>query len=80
VFYVYILRSISSPEEIYIGFSNNLKNRIVAHNAGQSTHTNKFKPWKLETYIAFSYETKARDFEKYLKTDSGIAFRSKRLI
>ena len=79
MFYVYILKSLSSSEQVYVGFSKNLKQRIEDHNSGKSLHTKKFKPWKLETYLAFDEESRARDFEKYLKTASGIAFRRKRL-
>lgn len=80
MYYVYILRSIHHPTQTYVGFSENLEKRVKAHNAGQSPHTNKFKPWKVETYLAFSDEEKARSFEMYLKTASGIAFRRKRLV
>ena len=43
-------------------------------------HTNRFKPWKLVFYAGFNDKKSALDFEKYLKTASGIAFRNKRLI
>jgi predicted GIY-YIG superfamily endonuclease len=56
-----------------------LKKRLTAHNAGQSPHTSKFKPWRLVTYIAFSDESKAAAFERYLKSGSGQAFAKKRL-
>lgn len=80
MYYVYILRSINNPTKTYVGFSTNLKERIKAHNNGQSPYTSKFKPWKLEMYLAFNNEQRAKDFEKYLKTASGIAFRNKGLI
>lgn len=76
MYYVYILKS-EKFDEIYTGFTKNLKARIVEHNSGKSPHTNKFKPWKLLTYTAFENETTARVFEKYLKTGSGIAFARK---
>jgi predicted GIY-YIG superfamily endonuclease len=34
----------------------------------------KYKPWKLITYIAFTNETKAMEFERYLKSGSERAF------
>ncbi|MCF7846312.1 MAG: GIY-YIG nuclease family protein [Candidatus Peribacteraceae bacterium] len=78
MFYVYILKSLSNSGQTYVGFSTSLKRRIEEHNFGKSPHTKKFIPWKLSMYLAFEDETKARNFEKYLKTASGIAFRSKR--
>ena len=79
MYYVYMLRSISYPEQTYIGFSKNLKERITAHNHGQSPHTSKYKPWNLVSYTAFHDRQKALAFEKYLKSHSGKAFANKRL-
>lgn len=78
--YVYLLKSINFPNETYIGLTDNLRNRLAAHNAGQALHTKKFKPWHLVTYVAFSDEEKAVAFERYLKSSSGRAFAKKRLL
>ena len=51
--YTYILRSISQPEQRYIGSTADLKSRLAKHNAGEVPHTSKFKPWKVEAYFAF---------------------------
>lgn len=59
--------------------TDDLKARIRDHNAGKSSHTAKFMPWTLVTYLAFSDEKKAIEFERYLKTGSGWAFANKRL-
>ena len=77
--YVYLLQSIDHSDETYIGLADDLRSRLAAHNAGQSKHTAKFKPWHLVTYLAFSNEAKAIAFERYLKTGSGRAFANKRL-
>ena len=37
-FYVYILRSQANPERHYIGFTENLEQRLRAHNNGQCPH------------------------------------------
>ena len=79
MYYVYMLRSIPYPDRTYIGFSEDLKTRLSAHNNGQSLHTAKFKPWELITYVAFKERSKAFEFEKYLKSHSGKAFANKRL-
>ena len=80
MWYVYIIRSVYFPEQEYIGVSGNLKQRIADHNAGNSKHTSKFSPWKLEWYCAFAAKQSAFDFEKYLKSHSGRAFAKKRLL
>ena len=79
MFYVYLLRSVDHPTQTYIGFTADLKKRFKAHNAGQSVHTARHKPWQLIAYLAFNSETSARAFEVYLKSHSGMAFASKRL-
>jgi hypothetical protein len=41
MFYVYMLRSISDPQQTYIGFTDDLRQRLLAHNQGESKHTAK---------------------------------------
>ena len=77
--YVYLLQSITHPDQRSVGLTSDIDRRLVAHNAGQSPHTAKFRPWTLVTFHAFSDEGKAADFETYLKSGSGRAFASKRL-
>jgi putative endonuclease len=79
MFYVYLLRSVSAPDQRYTGFTTDLKSRVEAHNEGASTHTAKHRPWRLVAYFAFEDEAKARAFEHYLKSGSGMAFANKRL-
>ena len=74
---VYLLHSIDAPEQWYVCITEDLEARLVAHNAGQSSHTAKFKPWKLVMSIAFEDHGKAEGFERYLKTGSGRAFAPK---
>jgi len=77
--YVYILCSNAFPDRHYTGITDDLKTRLAKHNAGEVSHTSKYKPWKLKTYIAFSDEKVALAFERYLKSASGRAFAKKRL-
>ena len=75
LYYVYILESMRTPAERYVGSTSDLKTRIRDHNAGQSPHTAKHRPWNLVCYHAFADERRAIAFEKYLKTGSGHEFR-----
>ncbi|NKK79281.1 hypothetical protein GFL51_17705 [Rhizobium leguminosarum bv. viciae] len=77
--YVYILHSTEFPDRYYVGVTSDLKSRLAKHNAGEVSHTSKYLPWSLKTYLAFSDETQAFAFEKYLKSVSGRAFAKKRL-
>lgn len=79
MWYVYIIRSVTFPEQEYVGASADLRQRIADHNAGKSRHTAKFHPWELAWYSAFPDKYRALAFEKYLKSHSGKAFAKKRL-
>ena len=75
--YVYLLRSIAFPDERYVGRTDDLRTRLLDHNEGRSVHTAKYKPWKLEMYLAFADKPRAIAFERYLKSGSGRAFANK---
>ena len=74
MFYVYILRSISVPGHFYVGYTNDLKRRLKQHNTEHDGYTDKYKPWQIKAYFAIEDEDKAKDFEKYLKSQSGREF------
>jgi len=80
VTYVYILESIKVPDQVYVGWTTDLRDRLAAHNDGKSTHTRKFRPWKLVFYAAFASKEKAIQFERYLKSGSGTVFRKRHLV
>jgi predicted GIY-YIG superfamily endonuclease len=73
-FYVYILQSESSIKYFYVGFTEDLQDRLKTHNAGHVPHTMKLRPWRIKTAIAFTKRQRAIEFERYLKTASGRAF------
>lgn len=72
--YVSLLKSNNFPNQYYIGLTASLKERLKQHNEGISTHTAKFRPWKLVVFLGFFDEDDARRFEKYLKSGSGREF------
>ena len=77
--YVYILRSLAEPGRFYTGMTDDLRARLRKHNAGEVSHTSKYAPWEIKTYLAFSDPDQALAFGKYLKTASGRAFAKTRL-
>jgi len=79
LYYVYLIESVSAQGERYLGMTSDLKQRLPEHNAGKSSHTSKFRSWKLKTYIAFTDRAKAGAFERYLKSALGHAFARKHL-
>jgi len=72
--YVYTLETLAVGEHFYVGITDDLVARLAKHNSGAVTHTLKFCPWRIKTYVAFADETRAIAFERYLKSGSGRAF------
>lgn len=75
--YVYLLKSKAFPDQKYIGMTENLNQRLNAHNSGLCKYTSKFKPWKIIAATWFSSPEIAVKFEKYLKIGSDHAFAKK---
>lgn len=77
MYYTYILRL--SNNTFYIGYSSNLRERVREHSRGGVDATKKHLPVKLHFYAAFVSQKEATDFEQYLKTGSGFAFRKRHI-
>lgn len=77
MYYTYILRN-TVTSRYYIGYSPNLKNRLIKHKSGKVLSTRSNLNYELEWYCAFKTREQALAFEKYLKTGSGNAFMKKR--
>lgn len=81
MYYVYILKSRKEAGAIYIGYTSDLKKRLVEHNNPEyKSYSKRFVPWEIESYFAFTDEGEAKTFELYLKSSSGKAFMRKRLL
>lgn len=69
-YYVYILHN--PPKNfIYIGYSENLKQRISEHNEGKVKSTKAYLPLNLIFYEAYPTKNDAKRREKYLKSNKG---------
>jgi len=78
--FIYILKSISFPHKIYVGYTLDIGSRLNIHNNGGSVYTADVKPWELVWFCQFQDKFQALEFEKYLKSHSGRAFMIKRLV
>ncbi|MDZ7786495.1 MAG: GIY-YIG nuclease family protein [Candidatus Saccharibacteria bacterium] len=78
MYYVYLLRL--STGETYTGSTKDVKARLEKHQKGNVLATKGYRPIKLIYYCAFNSKRRALEFEEYLKTGSGQAFRNKHLI
>ena len=78
LWYVYILHC--NDNSFYTGCTDNLERRLDQHNKGYVKSTEMRLPVFIITQITFTNKYTAYNFEKYLKSGSGIAFRNKRLL
>jgi predicted GIY-YIG superfamily endonuclease len=60
--YVYVLQSLSHPDQIYTGITSDLKQRLAEHNAGRVSHTSKSTPWEIRAATAFKIKQRAVAF------------------
>lgn len=68
--FVYVLQNLKNTN-LYIGYTNNLKKRVLEHNRKINLSTKPFVPWKLIFVEGYIEITDAKRREKYLKTNQG---------
>ncbi|MCK5708578.1 MAG: GIY-YIG nuclease family protein [Candidatus Aureabacteria bacterium] len=73
---VYVLHS-KKGDYFYVGRATDINGRLNEHNNGKCKHTSEFRPWEIVASITLKDEKKALEFEKYLKTGSGLAFQKR---
>ena len=74
-YYVYMLKTIDGlREKSYVGYTNNLKERINKHNSNKGAKSTRGYKWKLIFKKKFLSKSEAMIFEYKLKKD-----RNKRL-
>lgn len=77
-YYVYVLESLKDGNR-YIGFTNNLKRRLLEHNKGLNFSTEFRRPFKLIYFEGCVNINDAKRRESYLKTTQGRRFLGLRL-
>jgi putative endonuclease len=77
-YYVYVLQS-EKDKNLYIGYTDDLKKRLIDHNKGKVPSTKDRTPLKLVYYEACLNQQDATRREKYLKTTWGRRFINSRL-
>ena len=65
-FFVYILKSFKN-DDIYIGSTENVENRIKLHNLGKVESTRGYRPWQLLEQREFNSRSEAVRQERFLK-------------
>ena len=66
-FYVYMLKTKSKKDLTYVGFTKNLKNRIILHNTGKGAKFTRGRKWKLIYMEKYKTKKEAISREYYIK-------------
>lgn len=69
-YYIYVLHN-PLKNFLYIGYSEDLKKRVVSHNKGENKSTKAYIPLELIHYEAYKNKKDAKRREKYLKGNKG---------
>ncbi|MFH1386052.1 MAG: GIY-YIG nuclease family protein [bacterium] len=70
---VYVLKS-ELIGRLYIGFTRDIKDRLMRHNSGKVKSIKAYKPYLIVYQEKVDNSLKAREREKYLKSGKGRAF------
>jgi len=79
IYFVYLLEN-HNDRGWYIGFTSDLKKRVLDHNNGKGAKTTKERSnWKLIYFEGYLRKDDALGREKFLKSDSGRKYLKKQL-
>ena len=70
MYYTYIIQS-SKDDRTYVGYTNNIDNRLKLHNSGRVKATKYRVPFKLLFFEKFQTEQEAKKRELWWKSGAG---------
>ncbi len=68
-YYVYMLKSIGIKPVTYVGYTKNLKNRLMLHNNGKGARFTRGKKWKVIYKEMYRSKSKAISREYFIKNN-----------
>ncbi len=68
-YFVYMLKSLEKKPVTYVGYTNNLSNRIKLHNSGKGAKFTRGRKWRLIYKEKLASKNKAISREYYIKND-----------
>ena len=66
-YYVYMLKSQEKKSVTYVGYTKNIKERLILHNSGKGAKFTRGRTWKLIYKETFKSKNKAISREYYIK-------------
>lgn len=79
MYFVYLLHS-QKDNNLYIGYTEDLKNRFSLHTNGRVSSTKNRRPLELIYYEAYKNQLDAKRREVFLKSGSGHRFIQKQMV
>ena len=68
LFYVYLIKTIKGfKNKSYVGYTNNIKNRLIKHNSNKGAKATKGYKWEIVFVKKFKSKIKALSYEYKLK-------------
>ena len=71
-YYTYLIKSLSKKSVTYVGYTNNLKNRIKLNNSGKGAKFTRGRKWKLIYKEKFNSKKMAISRENYIKKNRNL--------
>ena len=69
-FYVYLIKTIKGfKNKSYVGYTNNIKNRLIKHNSNKGAKATKGYKWEVVFTKKFKSKIQALSYEYKLKKD-----------
>ena len=78
IYHVYMLKSLGKKSVTYVGYTNNLKKRVIQHNTGKGAKFTRGRKWKLIYKEKFHTKNKAISREYYIKHNRALRNKIKR--
>ena len=69
IYHVYMLKSLGKNSVTYVGYTNNLKKRIMLHNNSKGAKFTKGRKWKLIYKEKLNSKSEAISREYYIKNN-----------
>ena len=66
-YYVYMLKSIGIKPVTYVGYTKDIKERLILHNSGKGAKFTRGRKWRLIYKEVFKSKSKAISREYYIK-------------
>ena len=69
IYHVYMLRSLGKNSITYVGYTNNLKKRVVLHNTNKGAKFTRGRKWQLIYKEKYNTKKEAISREYYIKNN-----------